>query len=104
MEKVIRNNEVAVLYAPDYGAGWYSWNLNYPECLFDPEIVALVEAKADAKRIQEKAEELWPRGYWGAADQLEIEWIPVGTRFEIHEYDGNESIEIYNDARPFLTA
>ena len=26
MEKVIRNGQVAVLYSPGFGAGWYSWN------------------------------------------------------------------------------
>lgn len=26
---------------------------------------------------------------------LEVIWIPIGTKFSIHEYDGNESI--YDD-------
>jgi hypothetical protein len=24
---------------------------------------------------------------------LQIEWIPEGTQFQVNEYDGNESIE-----------
>jgi hypothetical protein len=27
-------------------------------------------------------------------DDLMIAWIPVGTAFRIHEYDGSESIEM----------
>lgn len=30
----------------------------------------------------------------GGADQLEVEWIEEGTRFEIHEYDGSESVRV----------
>ena len=33
MNKVIRDGKVAVLYSPGYGAGWYSWNWNHPECV-----------------------------------------------------------------------
>jgi hypothetical protein len=30
--------------------------------------------------------------YYGGADQLAIQWLPVGTRFVINEYDGSESV------------
>jgi hypothetical protein len=26
MNKLIRDGMVAVLYSPDYGSGWYTWN------------------------------------------------------------------------------
>jgi len=41
MEKHIENNQVAVLYSPGYGVGWYSWNKDYPACLFHPIIVKM---------------------------------------------------------------
>jgi hypothetical protein len=44
LKKVIRDGKVAVLYSPGFGAGWYSWNSSVPQCLFSPEIVAMVEA------------------------------------------------------------
>lgn len=34
--------EVAVLVSPGFGAGWYSWNKDRPELLFDKDIVAAV--------------------------------------------------------------
>lgn len=30
MDKVIRDGMVAVIYSPGYGAGWSSWNRDYP--------------------------------------------------------------------------
>ena len=97
MEKVIREGKVAVIYSPGYGAGWYSWNTKYPECLFDPNIVAMVEAgqhdQIEAYCQTAYGTELYP----GGAEQLKIEWILVGTKFRIDEYDGYESIEYEQD-------
>ena len=43
MKKVIENGQVAVIYSPGFGAGWYTWNQGrFPELndgtalLFDP--------------------------------------------------------------------
>jgi hypothetical protein len=35
--------------------------------------------------------------YTGGSEGLEIEWLPVGTHFEIHEYDGSESLRVRDD-------
>jgi hypothetical protein len=43
MDKVIRDGQVAVLYSPGFGAGWYSWNREMPELLFEPNLVAMIE-------------------------------------------------------------
>ena len=43
MEKVIRNNEVAVLISHGFGAGWYSWNSEHQELLYHPKLVEMVE-------------------------------------------------------------
>lgn len=95
MGKVIRDGLVAVLYSPGYGAGWYSWNTNHPECLFDPNVVAMVEAgqhdQIEAYCKIAYGTELYP----GSAGQLKIQWIPVGTLFKIREYDGHESFEYH---------
>lgn len=36
---------VKILYSPGYGSGWYSTNQDYPDCLKDQEIIALVEKR-----------------------------------------------------------
>ena len=93
MEKVIRDGKVAVLVSPGVGAGWYSWNKGFPQCLFDPEIVALVESKQHDK-IFKLVEKKYGDGFYagGQVRRLEVVWLPEGTVFRIDEYDGAESI------------
>lgn len=93
MNKVVRDGLVAVLYSPGYGAGWYSWNREHPEILFDPDIVNFVEAKK-WEELQVYVTLKYPEIYTGGLDDLQIAWIPKGTGFRIDEYDGNESIEL----------
>jgi hypothetical protein len=93
MEKVIRDGQVAVVYSPDYGAGWYTWNTEHPDMMFDPTVVNYVlEGKVD--QIKAYAALKWPDAYLGGLDDLKVQWLPEGTAFRIHEYDGNESIEV----------
>jgi len=100
MNKLVRDGMVAVLYSPDYGSGWYTWNTNHPELLFDPAIVQLVE--------EEKFDELktyvtlkYPNIYEGGMWELKVAWIPEGAMFRVNEYDGDESIELKDDAEWF---
>ena len=92
MAKVIRDGKVAVLYSPHFGSGWFTWNAGHPGCLFDPDIVALVERGASGKEIAAVAEAKYPHFYAGGANDLRIKWLPEGTPFRVDEYDGNESI------------
>jgi hypothetical protein len=94
MKKVILDGEVAVLVSPGFGAGWSTWNYQYPEMLFDPKIVAMVETEQSDEAIVEYCKVKYPEGYFGGVDDLQIVWLPVGTHFRIQEYDGSESLEI----------
>jgi hypothetical protein len=93
MNKVIRDGKVAVLYSPGFGAGWYSWNSEHEWLLYDPETVAMVEAERNSE-IADNIEARFPglNIYCGGARDLTIAWLPVGTRFRIHEYDGSEHV------------
>jgi hypothetical protein len=93
MDKVIKDGRVAVLYSPDYGAGWYTWNTEHQDMLFDPTVVMFVEA-GDLDKVEAYATLKWPEAYIGGIRDLKVEWIPEGTAFKINEYDGNESVEI----------
>ena len=92
--KVKRDGKVAVLISPGYGAGWYSWNTKYPQCLFDPDIVALVEADKRDLITDEYCQKKYNCNYFyaGGARDLQIVWIEEGMAFQIKEYDGFESI------------
>jgi hypothetical protein len=108
MEKVIRDDKVAVLYSPDFGAGWYSWH-GIEELLYHPKIVELVENNQREKITKAFIAELLGiidednMPYIGGAEDLTIKWLPVGTQFIIDEYDGSESITL-KETLQWLTA
>jgi len=91
--KLFRDNKVAVLYSPGYGAGWSTWNDN-KDCIFDPDIALIVlgETQGDIKQL---AQQKWGEKHFydGGSDDLEVEWIQQGQCFDIEEYDGFESIQ-----------
>ena len=89
MEKIIKDGMVAVAVSYGYGAGWSTWNSIDPmdarfNQLFLDGNIAEVERICDAEEL----------GYAGGAEDVVIEWVPVGTEFIIHEYDGSESLQI----------
>lgn len=98
MEKVIRDGKVAVIVSHGFGAGWYSWNSEHQELLFHPKLVEMVEQKRN-KEIDDEwvKENLGIDIYAGGADGLSIHWLPIGTAFEIDEYDGSESLRTLAD-------
>jgi hypothetical protein len=91
MEKVIRDGRVAVIFSPGFGAGWYTWNLDHPEIIFDPNIVYFIETQ-EMDKMQTYVDLKYPDLYLGHFQELVIKWIPEGTEFKIDEYDGNETI------------
>ena len=93
MNKLNEDGKVAVLYSPGFGAGWYTWNYEHPEILFDPAIVKFVE-KEKWDELATYVELKYPEIYTGGMRDLTIEWIPEGALFKVNEYDGNESIEL----------
>ena len=99
MEKVIRDGKVAVLVSHGFGAGWYSWH-SKKALLFHPKIVELVEQNRHSEITEKLCQELLGTdeyicvlGVFG----LSIYWLPIGTAFEIDEYDGAESLRTLAD-------
>ena len=124
-----RDGKIAVLISPGYGAGWYSWNTEHRECIFDKDIVELVLKKMDileelkklsykdrqeaTKRtnsslmkiskikdnIVELAKQKFGDGFYTrGAEDLEVEFVSIGSNIQINEYDGSESLNFgYND-------
>jgi len=104
MEKVIRDGLVAVVYSPGFGAGWYTWNKEHPELVFDPTIVEYVEKQEKDKLLAYMGIK-FPDLYVGIStiQDLEIAWVEEGVQFRIDEYDGNESI-VTKDRDDWLVA
>lgn len=101
MNKLVRDGRVAVLYSPGYGAGWYSWH-QIEELLYDPSIIEWLES-GEPDKISNYLTLKYPGEYFGVLEDLCIKWIEQGTEFQIHEYDGAESIE-YRDQQQWLKA
>jgi hypothetical protein len=93
MNKLNEDGKVAVLYSPGFGAGWYTWNYDTPEILFDPAIVKFVEKEKWAE-LDTYVTLKYPEIYKGGMTDLQVKWIPEGTLFKVNEYDGSESIEL----------
>ena len=102
-ERLIRDEKVAVLYSPGFGAGWSTWchgDLEVQlDMIFDPQIADIVDQ--GAADWESKAEAIaqikYPDSYLGGLHELQVKWLPIGTQFRINEYDGSESIEINNE-------
>lgn len=101
MNKIIRDGNVAILYSPGFGAGWYTWNEEYPEIIFDPGVVDLLE-RGEHEQLEGYVNLKWPTIYTGGMADLKIRWLPEGTAFQIEEYDGSESIVVKENVDWFI--
>jgi hypothetical protein len=97
MKKVYNGEFTKVLISRGFGAGWSTWNYDWPEMAFDPEIIELVEKEASIDVIDKLASIKYPNAYLGAIVALEVVLVKTGTEFIIHEYDGSESIQTKDD-------
>ncbi len=108
MDKVIENGNVAVLFSPGYGSGWSTWNEDHPEIVFDPTVVAYVQTDGltmSRDDMIKYLENKYPGIYIGNGfNSLTITWIPQGTRFEITEYDGFESVRVEDEIKTWYVA
>ena len=101
MRKVIRNGKVAVIYSPEYGGGFYTWNSSVKgieELIYLPELVELIEqgelTEHTVKHVIDKYSSLNSDELFHIEDSFAIAWLSEGTLFTIKEYDGSESISV----------
>jgi hypothetical protein len=107
-EKVIRNGMVAVLYSPGYGGAWSSWQHEdkiSEFVTFDRRLVEAAECGASDNEVGTMLEEIFGTEFYistsGWSD-IKIQWLPIGTRFEITQYDGSESIRVFDDSEYYV--
>ena len=108
MNKVIKDNKVAVIISGEYGGGfWTNGGSLYPESIFDPVLVALVLEK-NYIEIYNYIKQNYPNievdHFWSKTQDgipivnyLTVNWIDQGAEFLILEYDGREYIEIKHE-------
>ncbi len=86
------------------GIGYYTFNTDHPECVFDPFVVEIVMKPRwylepnKIKAIKHHLKDKYGKDFiLNGVEDLVVEWIPEGTKFRIHEYDGSEYIEIMHE-------
>lgn len=106
--RLYRDGKTAVVISPRFGAGWSSWNEPFHHLFaFHRDIAQAVQDGGDVESVV--TELMLANG--ASADyicllgirELEVEWVPTGSDFYIHEYDGSERI-VTNDDRAWFTA
>lgn len=108
MERVVKDGKVAVCYSPGFGAGWSSWADDElrETLMFHPAIVNMIledkEHLIDEQWLIKNLGEEYKNVYTGGVRDLLIEWVPQGSLVRINEYDGYESVEIYDTDNYFM--
>ena len=104
MDRIIKDGKVAVVYSPGFGSGWYTWaRHDDPSMIFDPGLVGLVlerekyyrnHADYELKTEQILAYQIlkWPDAHRNT--DLVVDWVPLGEKFRVVEYDGAETVEL----------
>ena len=103
VNRYIKDGKVAVAYTPGFGAGWASWAKQdvMETLLFHPDIIQMIldgrEEEINEDWLVEHFGEAFRNVYCGGNVQLDVEWLPIGTVFRVHEYDGSECIVTLDD-------
>lgn len=104
-----------VLVSYGFGAGWSTWEGH--ELAYDRRVIEFWLAHKNDRQWMRKVERYQPESpehkeareffinelgldncpYMGGFPNCALEWVPVGARFHINEYDGAESLEIENE-------
>lgn len=89
-----------LLISPGYGAGWSTWNCS--EMATDKDLIELFENGCTYEEMEKLCiEKNYTDGYggppyMGGFQQLKVVEVPRGAPYRINEYDGAESVEVFN--------
>jgi len=100
MKMFKKDGKTAVLVSPGFGAGFSTWNK--PEMAVDFD---LVEAflSGDMNRFEYIVVEKYGENmYLGGMKGLQVQWVDEGKKFRIEEYDGSESLEVFDETNWFI--
>lgn len=101
-------SKFAVLISKGYGAGWSTngWN-DYEELAYDKRVVefyfenepykhdiSVTDSTRNCAAVRYFEELGYENVYFGGFYGLKVKWVPVGKRFNIEEYDGNEKLVV----------
>lgn len=86
-----------VLISPGYGAGWSTWEGK--GLATDARLIDAFEHGVSEEEMHQLCADLgYGDVYMGGFKNLRVVEIPEGTFFRVSEYDGYESIEVFDDS------
>ena len=94
------HQEYGILVSPGFGSGWGSWNTI--RLAYDRKVIEYWQEHKKDCNTEQISIDLAKLGHpgvyvsWTNWLNLRLEWIPVGMRWRIREYDGAETIERLN--------
>ena len=103
LEFSYNNGLIEVLISCGYGAGWSTWNNNYSINLaVDKRIIDYYKKNKERKLGKNEIEKFlssigYEGVYCGGWNKMAIETVPPNCKFRIDEYDGAESLIIYEN-------
>ena len=96
MKMFKKDGKTAVLVSPGFGAGFSTWNK--PEMAVDFDLVEAFLSGDKTRFAYIVIEKYGENMYLGGMDDLMVVWVDEGKKFRVDEYDGNERVEILEDA------
>jgi len=116
-DRVVKDGKVAVLVSHGFGAGWSTWDHegDGERAAFCPRIVNMLlerEEREEKEYLTDQAsfyseiqriaaEDIGEDFYTGGLNGLQVHWLPIGTHFRIKEYDGAETLEVFDPGHYF---
>ena len=106
--RYIKDGKVAVVYSPFYGAGWSTWNREHSEILMMHPLIAEAVHEWQSHLLSEHAYKNklhFALDILGLGQEdlfiedittLAIFWLNPGDKFMIEEYDGKESVILFD--------
>lgn len=84
---------IGVLISPEYGSGWSTWMYNH-DVAIDKRVIEAWQKGISADAMKEFLVALgYEDVYIGSAYyDLKLEWVPIGQKYYIYEYDGYEHL------------
>ena len=95
-----KDGKTAVLVSPGFGAGFSTWNK--PEMAVDFDLVEAFLSGNMSRFEYIVVEKYGENMYLGGMENLTVEWVDEGKKFRIEEYDGSESLEVFNEVDWFV--
>ena len=95
MKMFKKDGKTAVLVSPGFGAGFSTWNK--PEMAVDFDLVEAFLSGDKTRFAYIVVEKYGENMYLGGMNDLKVEWVDEGKKFRIEEYDGSESIEVFDE-------